>query len=440
MSNYKFLFLAILLTALFCRGQINTYSPYSYFGYGVLHNTTNTHNISMGGLGLSVVENQYLNYLNPASYSFLSKTSFEFGMKSSFIKMSQNDLNQKNFISGLSSIGLGFPISKRIGISFGLQPYSSVGYDLKTEDIISVNNVEGVAQSTYNYRGSGGLNKLLFGFSWKVKDGTSSTISLGTNFNYLFGSIERETIIFSDNSPIYFRDKDDKIIHGLNLEFGLLYSLLINTEKSDNFRLNGGIKILPSTSMQSDRSVLQTTYIGPVYHADHADIIFQETDIQDNISFPWAYSIGFSLHDYEKWLIGIDYNAHASFIDDQEINISSDIMRNRKEYILGGFFIPNKDDIYTYFNTVKYRFGVSYASGYLDIGSIANNSSEKLKDISVSCGMGLPIKKSLSIANIGFKYGVIGDDSRTNYIKENYFSIYFSMTLNEKWFNKRKIQ
>ena len=156
--------------------------------------------------------------------------------------------------------------------------------------------------------------------------------------------------------------------------------------------------------------------------------------------FPLAYSIGFSLNDYEKWLIGIDYNAHASFIDNQEINISSDIMRNRKEYILGGFFIPNKDDIYTYFNTVKYRFGFSYASGYLDIGSITNNNSEKLKDIAVSFGMGLPINKSLSIANIGFEYGVIGDDSRINYIKENYFSIYFSMTLNEKWFNKRKIQ
>ena len=28
----------------------------------------------------------------------------------------------------------------------------------------------------------------------------------------------------------------------------------------------------------------------------------------------------------------------------------------------------------------------------------------------------------------------------SNYIKENYFNIYFSMTLNEKWFNKRKIQ
>ena len=107
---------------------------------------------------------------------------------------------------------------------------------------------------------------------------------------------------------------------------------------------------------------------------------------------------------------------------------------------MGGFFIPNKDDIYNYFNTIKYRLGVSYVSGYLDVGSISNNSSEKLKDISFSFGMGLPIKKSISTANIGYKYGIVGDDSRTNYIKENYFSIYFSMTLNEKWFNKRKIQ
>ena len=50
------------------------------------------------------------------------------------------------------------------------------------------------------------------------------------------------------------------------------------------------------------------------------------------------------------------------------------------------------------------------------------------------------MNKKFSIANIGFEYGVLGNNSQTNVIQENYFNLYMSMTLNEKWFSKRKIQ
>ena len=420
------------------KGQINTYSPYSYFGYGVLHNSTSAHNVAMGGMGLSVLENQYLNYLNPATYCFLDQTSFEFGFKTSYVNMSQNELSQKNFTSGLSNIGLGFPVSNKIGISLALLPYSSVGYDLITQS--SLTSQKDVIQSTYNYKGSGGLNKFLFGFAYNLKGGEMNNFSFGTSLNYLFGSIEREVIISSDNSSTYFRDKKDNILKGLSIEIGGLYSTLLNIKKSKSYKLNGAFKIIPSSEIQNNRNMLQATYNGPIYSSDQADIILQENNVQDNSKFPLAYSFGFSLQDNDNWLIGLDYNAHSAYVNDQEATISSDFMRNKKEYILGGFFTPNKDDIYNYFNTVKYRMGFSYSSGYLDVGVINDNESEKLRDISFSFGLALPIKKSLSIANISFKYGVLGNSKNIYSIKEKYFNIYLSMTLNEKWFNKRKIQ
>ena len=76
----------------------------------------------------------------------------------------------------------------------------------------------------------------------------------------------------------------------------------------------------------------------------------------------------------------------------------------------------------------------------MDIGRITDKVSDKLKDISFTFGFGLPMNKKFSIANIGFEYGVLGDNSQTNSIQENYFNLYMSMTLNEKWFSKRKIQ
>jgi hypothetical protein len=438
MNNYKFLFFVCLFVIFSVKAQINTYSPYSYYGYGVLHSSTNTHNVAMGGMGLSIADNQYLNYLNPASYSFLDKTSFEFGFRTSYIKMSQGNLSQKNFTSGLSNIGLGFPLSSNIGISVALLPYSSVGYDLTTQSNLTTSNNN--IQTSYNYKGSGGLNKLLFGFAYSITDGIMNNFSFGTNLNYLFGSIEREVIVFSDNSNLYFRDKQDNISNGLSIEISGLYTKLINTKKSKNYKLNGAFKFSPSSEIKSNRNILQATFAGPIYYPDQASIILQENNVQNNSKFPLTYSLGVSLQDQNNWLIGLDYNAQSAYVNNQEVTISSDIMRNRKEYIIGGFFTPNKDDIYNYFNTIKYRLGVSYASGYLDLGMIHNNESEKLKDFSFSFGFSLPVKKSLSTANLAFKYGVLGSNQNQDSIKENYFNIYLSMTLNEKWFNKRKIQ
>ena len=441
MNNYRLLFFLVLFISSFVKGQINTYSPYSYFGYGILSETSNIASVSMGGLGISLMDNHDINYLNPATYSFLDQTSFEVGVKSSFINMSQDSLVQRNFTSGLSIIGLGFPISKKIGIAISLSPYSSVGYDLTTTDLIT-NEMETI-ESTYNYYGSGGLNRLLFGCSWQAIESQNSNLAVGLNVNYLFGSIERETTIFSNNSPIYFREKSDKIMNGLNIQLGVLYSVYL--EEIGDYIINIGAQIQPNSTMNYKIKTLQSIYTGPAYNLNSSDTqsLLDDPGTIYNDDFPTSYGLGFSIQDKnkEKWLIGIDYNATSAYSSIQSAyNLSSDIMRNYTEYTIGGFFTPNKSDIYNYFNKVQYRFGISYSSGYMDIGRITDNVSDKLKDISFTFGFGLPMNKKFSIANIGFEYGVLGDNSQTNFIQENYFNLYMSMTLNEKWFSKRKIQ
>jgi len=443
MNKSNFLYFFILLMSSLVRGQINTYTPYSYFGYGILEEFGTTKNISMGGLGMTILDNNCLNYTNPATYVFLDKTSFELGVKSSFIKMSQNELTQKNFISRLSMIGLGFPVSEKIGIAVSLSPYSSVGYNLTTTDLI-VNSENSPIESTYNHSGSGGLNKFLFGVAFNARKKEKSHLSLGLNFNYLFGSIQRETTIYSNNSSTYFRDKNDKIINGLNIELGGVYSTSL--EEIGDHILSFGFKIQPKSTLKSKLNLLQATYLGPIYNPLDTlgtTIISEEHSLINNDDFPSTYSLGFSLQDKdrEKWLIGVDYNASGGYSSTHLYhNLSEDVIRNKQEYIFGGFFIPNKSDIYNYFNRIQYRFGVSYVSGPLDIGNVVGDVSEKLKDISFNIGLGLPIAKTHSIVNIGLQYGVMGNNNHVDYIRENYYNLYLSMTLNEKWFNKRKIQ
>ena len=116
---------------------------------------------------------------------------------------------------------------------------------------------------------------------------------------------------------------------------------------------------------------------------------------------------------------------------------------NQNQFILGGWFIPKETDIHNYFNRVKYRFGVAYTTGYLNLGDFHNSGGRDdiLQDFSITTGLSLPINKVKSKINLGLRYG-IRDSFRSDFnsIKEKYFDIYFSITLNEKWFKKRKIE
>ena len=89
-------------------------------------------------------------------------------------------------------------------------------------------------------------------------------------------------------------------------------------------------------------------------------------------------------------------------------------------------------------NNVNFNFPENFID--LDLNYLADldMQSPLLKDYTISVGLGLPIPKNLSEANIGFQYGFRGtkDD---NLIHEKYFNIIFSITFNDKWFTKRKI-
>lgn len=428
MKKYKILIYFAFFVFFSVKGQINTYSPYSYFGIGNLYNMGTTANIAMGGLGVSITNTNLLNHINPASYSFLKRTSFEFGATSSFTKMSQNDLSQRNFTSNLFNIGLGFPISNKIGVSVSVLPYSSVGYNVTTQLLAD----ENIGLTNYTYSGSGGLNMLLLGGSWKIIE----NLSIGTNINYFFGAIERTATVETDSAAINFRENISAIIRDFNFDFGLLY-----VQKIGNYNINFGATISPEREIESKIDTFQHTYISSGDYESFMDTILSVTGSQDYITIPLTYSTGLSIESDKKWLIGLDYK-HTNWENYSMSDSLFSYMRNKNEIIFGGSFIPNKGDIHNYFNRIEYRIGVSHASGYLDLAEATDLSQipeNLLKDISFSFGMGLPMNKVFSMANIALKYGHRGS-SDNNFIKEQYFSIYLSMTLNEKWFNKRKIE
>ena len=432
MNKYSLVFYLTILAFFSLKAQINTYSPYSYFGLGDVSNYYNAANNSMGGLGVTNTSSMLLNYINPATYSSLNQTLFEIGVRSSSFVMSQDNLEQKNFISGLLNLGFGFPISDKIGVTTALLPYSSVGYNVSSEVLTN----DEIGLINYIYSGSGGINRFLFGTGVQI----TNNISVGLNWNYFFGSIHKTTDIYIDNIVTKFKEEEVTYISDFNFELGLLL-----TQKINQYDLNIGATMSPKKEMKSTSRVFQHTYYTSGNYETPIDTIMDVSIENDNILMPLHSSVGVSVGSENKWLVGLDYR-YTNWAEYSSINSDYSYKRDKNEIIFGARFTPKKKDIHNYFNQIEYRFGFSYGSGYLDLAEAVNlgdingtTDDYLMEDIAISFGMGLPINKMSSIANIGLKYQTrINTD--INIINERSLTIYFSMTLNEKWFKKRKIE
>ena len=163
LKNKFFLLITVLsLNSATAIAQINTVSPYSRFGLGDLHFNGFSKRTHMGGVSARFHSKYHINNLNPASYSQLNLTSFEMAFASTYHHSSNDSLNENNHTNFLQHIAIGFPISKKCGASFGLYPYSSVGYSI-IETITLENQTE-----NYIYEGNGGLNTFYLGTSFEI--------------------------------------------------------------------------------------------------------------------------------------------------------------------------------------------------------------------------------------------------------------------------------
>ena len=79
-----------------------------------------------------------------------------------------------------------------------------------------------------------------------------------------------------------------------------------------------------------------------------------------------------------------------------------------------------------------YRAGVRFE----DTGIELNN--EKINEFGISFGAGLPVGRLFSNMNVGLEYGTRGT-SKANLVREKFINLSISMSLNDKWFQKRKI-
>jgi len=413
------------LTIIFCfftffsYTQINTNSPYSRFGIGDLAKKGFANNHAMGGIAIGVRSPEYINYLNPASYSAQDSMSFIFnfgliGNSTKFIT-SEDNLTRQNF--NLHHLAVAFPVTKWLNTSAGLIPYSNVGYKLKEEI-----SLQGFGTVINYYDGAGGINQFFWGNSIKL----GNKLSVGFNASYLFGSIDqRKTLTFPDNESAFQTLIENRILIG-DFLFGLGAQYSNNLNDALSYTI--GLTFDNKTKLKAYQDLMTRNIISTAGGAN-IDTLELFTGKSSHLTIPTNLGIGITLKHTNKLIIGADYS-FRKWSDYESLGVS-DSLENSNTLNFGMEYTPDRSDFINFFKRIHYRLGGHFSNTYL---YLKNN---QIKDFGISFGVGIPFMNTRTSFNLSFEWGQRGT-IKNNLLKENYAFISFSLTLYEFWFFKPK--
>ncbi len=412
----------LVLSTVTILAQRNSASPYSYFGIGENFEAVTVENASMGGIGVAIKDTHHLNFTNPAANADLRVATYGIGGSLTFLTLKDSETSQTGNSTNLRYIALGFPIGKKAGLSVGLQPFSSVGYSLL--DNKDPNDVT-------LFRGEGGTNKIYASFGMYIVDG----LSLGIETAFIFGNIENS--ILNQRSEVAFAtmQKESLNIRGGQFKLGAQYK----RELKNKLDLHTGASLTLGSdlSARGNEEMYSLTFSSGGQEIPRG-VLFDRS-VNGDIKIPLKSVFGVGLGKANKWYVGINQEFQNA------INSNNSIISNGGAYkygdsnrfSLGGYYIPKINSISSYWDRVTYRAGLRFEDTGLLVKK--NNDFTSIKDFGINVGLGLPLPRQMSNVNIGFEYGQKGTTAN-NLIKENYFNIRLSLSLNDiNWFQKRKI-
>ena len=397
-----------------------TNSPFSYWGVGEVYTGGTSINTMMGGLGVANSNGIYINTLNPALLARNRYTVFEMGVNTE-AKSMQNARQRSNTYNGtVGTIMLALPASSKWTLAIGLTPYSTVDYKTFSSQKL---DIKGVDSTTITYNGSGGINKAVIANGVRI----TKDMYVGLEFSYLFGVINRDIITqnLSDgqNYQVNFADRIN--YSGSHFKLGWAW----RPKLSKDYFLNLGATAEFGQNIGANSLKRFTISNATGLSLINADTLKQP---EGKISLPGTYRFGISIEKPAKLLVSLDYSM-TKWSGFQNLNGSSENLRDAHTVAFGAEYIPKFDAISGYFNHVMYRVGANYTSS-----PYAFNGKDVANDMSFSAGVSLPLR-TISYVNIAYvrgKRGVLA----TNGIEEVYNKIVIGFSLGDfYWFRKPKV-
>lgn len=433
----KLVLVFVLVFASYSYAQQGTASPYSSYGIGSLKLKGTVENQSMGGLSI-YNDSIHINLRNPSSYAGENVGIYPFNGQSRPVKFtvgggySGRNLKSNSGSDNASSVSfdylaLSIPIGK-FGIGLGLLPYTSVGY----------------RQEAYNgdelinrFEGEGGVNKVFLGLGYQIAKG----LTAGIDFHYNFGNIKNSILNYQYDSGVptqYQTNESNRSdLSGLNVNIGVSYKTVI---KNDLELVTSATYSPQSTITSRNQRTISTVLVSAsgqktVVNAIEVDLEGMGLEKTDLV-LPSRFTFGAGLGKRRKWFVGAETTVFkARDFSNELFDEGRAAHEDAYSLSLGGFYIPDYTSFDNYWKRIVYRAGFRREETGLNI----NNQS--ITEFGTSFGVGLPVgdARLLSNINLGVEFGKRGT-TKNNLIKENFINVQLSLSLNDRWFQKRKFE
>jgi len=475
-KSFSFLFLLLFFSLLIHAQpliQSATFSPYSRFGIGTMEPSGYAAISAMGG-SYTAYQNDtliplFINSGNPASYSTNRLTTMEFGMHGSNTNFISDSGNIKRKTAGFKYLSLAFPIRRNMGGAFGLQPFSSVGYNSTT-----YTSVDSVGQVKNSYQGTGGINQVFLGFAIRPFDKSwskfyskrykelrekgyhrtikrnrffrraLSTLSLGTNVSFLFGTLDYYSYAYfpySYGTVFNTEQHTETVVHDIYYQGGAQMSFDIDSIGHYNLKNNLKIILGYSISMPKNLDAI-SSQVAYNFSSQSNNVIqpfdtfYYRTSTKGSIYIPLMQSVGLGFKSGDKVTVLFDggYQQWSKFLG---FNADNQHMRDLYKASVGIQYLPRRGATgdWSYLKKINYRIGARYNTGNV----VLNNKT--LGDYAFSAGVGLPAGggrfRLFAMANLSGEWGVMGT-SQNNLVQEKYFKFTIGLTFNDRWFIKSK--
>ncbi len=405
-QRIRYIFIFCLILPFYANAQTGAPSAYTTFGVGTLNKGGLVKNQGMGGTGLALKTDNFINALNPASLTGIDSLNMliDLGLRASktFYKTNEGDGNAVS--GGLNNISLAFRSASKLYTSFGLNQFSSVGYNVS-----STTDIQGsMSTANVDYTGTGGINEVYLSNAYAL----NKNISVGLKIAYLFGNIDK-TETFTSSSIGSLNVNYSDYVQQFVFEPGLQYQFNL---KDNVIRLGGTFR--PEVDMANSRTVeaYASSGAGISDELDDGNDYKIPMDVAGGIS--WANKKGLTLacdYRFQQWS-QVKYSSKAAELKDSHRFSGGAEFRNRETKKANPFL---------------YQAGAYVEDTYIRV------EGNSIIDYGVSAGVGIPMRNSKSYFNINLNYGRRGTRGG-DVITENYFGLNLSMSFVEFWFMKRQ--
>lgn len=404
---------AIIAGSAFTAQAQLTSSPYSKFGYGLLNDNATSAQRAMGGVGYAMRSGRQINVMNPASYAATDSLTFLFDMGVNLETYSYRDADARfnDVGGGLDYITMQFPLSKRLGMSVGLLPFSSVGYAFGSE----------IENGTSSRQGSGGINMAYVGLGYRPVKG----LSVGFNLSYLFGNTFNDVYAISSSGSTSLFEKVMKV-RDWRAEFGIQYGYTFGIDHT----VTAGVTFSPGKDLRGHTYAVKYD----VNSDTKADTVGY-TNLKGKFSLPDTWGFGVNYQWADRLMVEADFTlqnwskAKYTAIEGYDEDIQ---FANRTKFAFGAQYRHKVRG--NYLQRIQWRAGMFTGRDYM---MVAGNH---VNEFGVSAGFGLPTPGgNKTVINLGFQY-IHRQASPNPLVKENYCNITLGVNLNELWFMASKIR